>query len=42
LLDDVGYDTGIDLGHLLSASAFVSSLVGHPVASRLAEAGSRN
>ncbi|MBV9042599.1 MAG: hydroxymethylglutaryl-CoA lyase [Acidimicrobiia bacterium] len=42
LLDDVGYETGIDLNRLLEASTLVAGIIGHPVASRLAEAGSRN
>ncbi|MBV8161448.1 MAG: hydroxymethylglutaryl-CoA lyase, partial [Acidimicrobiia bacterium] len=42
LLDDGGFRTGIDLGRLLAASALVSELVGHPVASRLAAAGLRS
>jgi hydroxymethylglutaryl-CoA lyase len=41
LLDDLGHSTGIDLQRLLQASALVSDLVGHPVASRLAAAGPR-
>ncbi|MBV9283010.1 MAG: hydroxymethylglutaryl-CoA lyase, partial [Acidimicrobiia bacterium] len=42
LLDDVGYETGIDLNRLLEASTLVAGIIGHPVASRLAEAGARN
>jgi hydroxymethylglutaryl-CoA lyase len=41
LLDDLGHSTGIDLEGLLQASALVTDLVGHPVASRLAAAGPR-
>ena len=41
LLDDLGYGTGIDLDGLLEASALVAGIIGHPVASRLAEAGTR-
>jgi hydroxymethylglutaryl-CoA lyase len=41
LLDDAGYETGIDLGRLLQASALVAGMIGHPVASRLAAAGER-
>ncbi|MBV8980875.1 MAG: hydroxymethylglutaryl-CoA lyase [Acidimicrobiia bacterium] len=41
LLDDVGYSTGIDLCRLLEASAMVAGIIGHPVVSRLAEAGVR-
>src|SRR4051812_19944762 len=39
LLDDAGYETGVDLGRLLEASALVAGIIGHPVASRLAAAG---
>jgi len=39
LLDDAGYETGVDLGRLLEASALVAGMIGHPVASRLAAAG---
>lgn len=41
LLDDLGYETSIDLGRLLEASALVAQMIGHPVASRLAAAGAR-
>jgi len=41
LLDDLGHGSGIHLERLLQASALVSELVGHPVASRLAAAGPR-
>jgi hydroxymethylglutaryl-CoA lyase len=41
VLDDLGYDTGIDLERLLQASALVAGMIGHPVASRLAAAGAR-
>jgi hydroxymethylglutaryl-CoA lyase len=39
LLDDLGMDTGIDLVALLDASRQMASLVGHPVPSRVAQAG---
>jgi hydroxymethylglutaryl-CoA lyase len=39
LLDDMGHRTGIDLERLLKASALVSEMLGHPVASRLAAVG---
>ena len=42
LLDDMGHRTGIDLERLLEASAVVSQMLGHPVASRLAAAGPRD
>ncbi len=42
LFDDLGVATGIDLEALLSASALVASLVGHPVPSRVAHAGPRS
>jgi hydroxymethylglutaryl-CoA lyase len=42
VLDDAGYETGIDLGRLLQASALVGEMLGHPVASRLAAAGPRS
>jgi len=42
VLDDAGYQTGIDLGRLLHASALVGEMIGHPVASRLAAAGPRS
>jgi len=41
VLEDLGYDTGIDLERLLKASALVGEMIGHPVASRLAAAGAR-
>ena len=41
LLDDAGYETGVDLGRLLETSALVAGMIGHPVASRLAAAGAR-
>ena len=42
LLDDLGVETGIDLGRLLEASRVVASLVGHAVPSRVAAAGPRS
>jgi hydroxymethylglutaryl-CoA lyase len=41
LLDDVGIDTGVDLGLLLVASRLVADAVGHGVPSRVAAAGPR-
>jgi hydroxymethylglutaryl-CoA lyase len=41
LLDEEGYQTGIDLDRLLDAARLVSELVGHPLPSRLATAGPR-
>jgi hydroxymethylglutaryl-CoA lyase len=41
LCDDLGIETGIDLERLLDASKLVVSMVGHPVASRVALAGPR-
>jgi hydroxymethylglutaryl-CoA lyase len=41
LCDDLGIATGIDLERLLDASKLVVSIVGHPVASRVALAGPR-
>jgi hydroxymethylglutaryl-CoA lyase len=41
LLDDLGEESGVDLGRLLEASALVGSLVGHPVPSKVAAAGPR-
>jgi hydroxymethylglutaryl-CoA lyase len=41
LLDDIGVATGIDLIKLISISARVEELVGHPVPSRVAHAGPR-
>jgi hydroxymethylglutaryl-CoA lyase len=41
LLDDLGVVTGIDLIKLISISAQVEELVGHPVPSRVAHAGPR-
>jgi hydroxymethylglutaryl-CoA lyase len=41
LCDDLGIDTGIDLERLLDASKLLVSIVGHPVASRVAVAGPR-
>ena len=41
LLDDLGVDSGIDLGRLLEASALVEELLGHPVPGRVAHAGPR-
>ena len=42
VLGDLGYETGIDIDRLLGVSALVASLIGHPVASRLAAAGPRD
>ena len=42
LLDGSGATTGIDLDRLLKVSGLVSSLVGHPVPSRVAAAGPRS
>jgi hydroxymethylglutaryl-CoA lyase len=42
LCDDLGVDTGVDLGALLTASARVAEAVGHPVPSRVAAAGPRS
>jgi hydroxymethylglutaryl-CoA lyase len=39
VLDDLGWNTGIDLTALLEASAHVASLIGRPVPSRVAAAG---
>jgi hydroxymethylglutaryl-CoA lyase len=41
LLDDLGVDTGVDLERLLVASALLTTIVGHPVPSRVAHAGPR-
>ncbi|MCU1449838.1 MAG: hydroxymethylglutaryl-CoA lyase [Acidimicrobiales bacterium] len=41
LLDDLGQPVGIDLERLLHAGAHVASLVGHPLASKIAAAGPR-
>jgi hydroxymethylglutaryl-CoA lyase len=41
LLDDLGIETGIDLGRLLVASRLVADAVGHGVPSRVAAAGPR-
>jgi hydroxymethylglutaryl-CoA lyase len=41
LLDDLGIDTGIDLGGLVGAAMLVEEIVGHPVPSRVAHAGAR-
>ena len=41
LLDDLGVSTGIDLERLLAVSSSLSSLLGHPVPSRVAAAGPR-
>jgi hydroxymethylglutaryl-CoA lyase len=41
LCDDLGVATGIDIARLLSVSATVATLVGHPVPSRIAAAGPR-
>jgi hydroxymethylglutaryl-CoA lyase len=41
LCDDLGIETGIDLERLLEASKLLVSIVGHPVASRVAVAGPR-
>jgi hydroxymethylglutaryl-CoA lyase len=42
LCDDLGVATGIDLAALLTASARVAEVVGHPVPSRVAAAGPRS
>jgi hydroxymethylglutaryl-CoA lyase len=39
LVHSLGYETGIDLDALLRASALTADIVGHPVASPLADAG---
>jgi hydroxymethylglutaryl-CoA lyase len=41
LLDDLGVETGVDLGELLEASALAARTVGHDVPSRVAAAGPR-
>jgi hydroxymethylglutaryl-CoA lyase len=41
VLDDLGYQTGIDLRRMLKAGALVGEMIGHPVPSRLAAAGAR-
>jgi hydroxymethylglutaryl-CoA lyase len=41
LLDDLGMETGIDLGRLLEAGTLVASLVGHPLPSKVALVGPR-
>ncbi len=41
LLDELGVETGVDLASVLHASALVAALVGHPVPSRVAQAGPR-
>jgi hydroxymethylglutaryl-CoA lyase len=42
LLDDLGVESGIDLGRLLHASGQVAAIVGHGVPSRVAAAGPRS
>jgi hydroxymethylglutaryl-CoA lyase len=42
LCDDLGLSTGIDLEALLTVSARVAEVVGHPVPSRIAAAGPRS
>jgi hydroxymethylglutaryl-CoA lyase len=42
LLDDLGVETGVDLGQLLEASALAARTVGHDVPSRVAAAGPRS
>lgn len=42
LLDDLGVETGVDLGRLLDASALAARTVGHDVPSRVAAAGPRD
>jgi hydroxymethylglutaryl-CoA lyase len=39
LLDELGVDTGVDLAPLLVVSGGLAALVGHPVPSRMAQAG---
>ena len=41
MLDACGFDTGVDLDALLSLSASLPSLLGHPVNSRVLQAGAR-
>jgi hydroxymethylglutaryl-CoA lyase len=41
LLDDMEIESGIDLGELLTVTAFLTELVGHPVPSRISSAGPR-
>jgi hydroxymethylglutaryl-CoA lyase len=42
LCDDLGITSGVSLDALLDVSAFVASVVGHPVPSRVAAAGPRS
>jgi hydroxymethylglutaryl-CoA lyase len=42
MLADMGIGTGVDLDAMLSASALVADLIGHPVASQLSKAGPRS
>lgn len=41
LLDDMGVETGVDLDALLQVATTLPSVLGHPVASRVAHAGPR-
>jgi hydroxymethylglutaryl-CoA lyase len=41
LLDDLGVESGVDLNQVLDASRRLAQIVGHPVASRVAQAGPR-
>jgi hydroxymethylglutaryl-CoA lyase len=41
LLDDLGYDTGLDVEALIRAALLLEEMLGHPVPSRVAHAGPR-
>jgi hydroxymethylglutaryl-CoA lyase len=41
LLDDLGYDTGLDIEALIAAARLAEELIGHEVPSRVAHAGPR-
>ena len=42
LLDDLGFDTGLDVERLVDAALLVESMIGHDVPSRVAHVGPRS
>jgi hydroxymethylglutaryl-CoA lyase len=42
LLDDLGFETGLDIERLIDAALLVEGMIGHPVPSRVAHAGPRS
>jgi hydroxymethylglutaryl-CoA lyase len=42
LLDDLGFETGLDIERLIDAALLVEGMIGHPVPSRVAHTGPRS